>query len=68
MKPVKFNIRDAEGSHVASVHGTLSADWLTLTHPYPDFDVFAGLVATCGDAVLTITGPRDGQRIPCTRG
>lgn len=68
MKPTKFNISDADGSHLASVHGLLSDGWLKLAHPYPDFDVFAGLVATCGDVVLTITGPRDGQRIPCTRG
>lgn len=74
VKPIRFNVLNETGEVRAVVRGTLSdvADHpeqavLTLAHPYPDFDVEAG-AELMGGVFLVATGPRVGQRIPCTRG
>lgn len=38
-----------------------------LKHEYPGFDVAAGAVARGRGVKLIFSGPRDGQRIPCSR-
>lgn len=74
MKPIRFNVIDSTGVVLAIVRGAVSdvADHpeqaiLTLAHPYPDFDVEAG-TELMGAVFLVASGPRVGQRIPCTRG
>jgi len=70
---LKLNVSESPGGQVvATVFGTLSeADGrgvFTVKHPYPGFDVEAGWVAQGRGVSLTFNGPREGQRIPCSRG
>jgi len=68
MRPNKYQVEDTTGEVRFIVFGYVVESHLMLSHPYPDFSADAGWVARSGDVRLTFNGPRDGQRIPCTRG
>ncbi len=68
-KDVKFQVSESlDAPAVFVVFGVATENALVLKHPYPDFEVQAGWVAKSGSTVLTFTGPREGQKVPCSRG
>lgn len=61
----------ADFADPASVLGVLVEEpdaRFILKHEYPGFDVAEGWVGRGRGIRLIFSGPRDGQRIPCSRG